>query len=293
MKKEKEALRSYYDAVQPSENFQEKLLALKDLTQKSASKASKTKPVWRYVAALAACIGLFLVGWFVLGLQKGDPNIVPPTDKPVQNEAPAESHPPETAPVELAPASETEPTEDPTETEAATPTRPDKNPAEAGEMPSEPEPKETNAPASNPTVPAATPTESAPAQTERPTMFASSRPSGLDADPMPSEEPSEEPISLYGWYQRTGSREYICIQNAATGEVVRINVTGQLHAGYLSLQSVVFGVTVQVEVFGYSFPKEYPGLSLPGESDGPSNAEEAAASEDAVEDLYDVTITIL
>ena len=79
------------------------------------------------------------------------------------------------------------------------------------------------------------------------------------------QDPIAEGDSFFGWYQRSGSREYVYVQSAATGETEKIDVTGQLTGGSLTLQVVLFGRTMTISVYRV----------------------EAAAEDDPQEDLVD------
>lgn len=293
MTQEEQKLREYFDAAQPSADFRERLRTLEPRPR------PQQKYLRRVVLAAAACLALGFFGWYGTDLRQRGPNVaqIPATDEIRQTAPDTEAAasettdaPHETTPVhtEATEAAATEATETEGVQESSTPL-PMVPPTAGGAVP----PTEAPPPApEEPVMPAMpgplTPEEEAPTQ-ESPELTQPQSPISageIEAPPetvgdqtiLPTtaepdgdgttgsmEDPVAEGDSFFGWYQRSGSREYVYVQSAATGETEKIDVTGQLTGGSLTLQVVLFGRTMTISVYRV----------------------EAAAEDDPQEDLVD------
>ena len=299
MTQEEQKLREYFDAAQPSADFRERLRTLEPRPR------PQQKYLRRVVLAAAACLALGFFGWYGTDLSQRGPNVaqIPATDEIRQTapdteaaasettDAPHETTPVHTEATEAA-ATEAAETEGVQESSAPLPTVP---PTAGGVVPpTEAPPPAPEEPVMGPLTPEEpvmgplTPEEEAPTQ-ESPELTQPQPPISageIEAPPetvgeqtiLPTtESPSgdqaagdgQDPIaegdSFFGWYQRSGSREYVYVQSAATGETEMIDVTGQLTGGSLTLQVVLFGRTMTISVYRV----------------------EAAAEDDPQEDLVD------
>ena len=293
MTQEEQKLREYFDAAQPSADFRERLRTLEPRPR------PQQKYLRRVVLAAAACLALGFFGWYGTDLRQRGPNVaqITATDEIRQTapdteaaasettDAPHETSPVHTEATEAAAteAAETEgvqessaplPTVPPTAGSAVPPTEalpyaPEEpvmpamlgplTPEEEAPTQESPEPTQPQPPISAGEIEA--PPETVGEQTILPTTES---PSG-DQAAGDGQDPVAEGDSFFGWYQRSGSREYVYVQSAATGETEKIDVTGQLTGGSLTLQVVLFGRTMTISVYRV----------------------EAAAEDDPQEDLVD------
>lgn len=235
MKTEQERLRAYYDEVKPSDDFEERLLALKPAPPKPTHG-------WKIALAAAATLVIGVIGWRMLDLGHGSPNLVLPTEPSSQTVAPSE-----------------EPTEPPFEAESIPPSASEEAPlsSEATEPPETQTSGESSEPvtSTHPTQPTeptpVTEPNEEPANAVKPddrpsqpsTVPTEHDPSGEGGEPMGGDE-----LSVYGWYGRSYGKEYIYIRNSSTGETLTYDVTGRLGSGYYSMQISAFGVTLQIEI---------------------------------------------
>lgn len=259
MQSEKEQLRAYFDAAQPSEEFRERLLA-----QEASDKAQKTparmkKTAWALPLAAAACAALALLVWQTDGLRLHRPlqNESPPlteteaADEPnatangnsaeptADDPAPSTAEPTQTPPsgVETEPPTEptdpappAQPTEHPTEKPTQAPTEPTTQPPVPPEIPS-----------GLPSVPPVPPDLTQ--QTEPPDdSIDAQQEDGWDP------EPQEETEFYEGWYEKAGDREYILIHAVLTDKLARFDVTGKLHTGQYGMMVTAFNVRLMVTV---------------------------------------------
>lgn len=270
MNNEREQIRKYFDAAQPSEEFQRKLLALE---QTQPNKVKKPRYALRIAAAAAACLALGVIGWNLLGLKHGSPNLVPPVEPAAQTEAPADAPTDETVSISPSASAEgTEPTETPmTQEQIEPPEETDPTTTATTQQtdpPAQDEPVEptgsgwtTGTQEPKPTEPSEDVTPTDPPETSRPTE-----------DPGPAAEGD----MIAGWYERSWTKEYVVLRNNNTGEMKRIDVTGRLSSGHLEMEVTAFGLTLWVEVV-------HELVAGPGSSTG----------SDAPDDDYCVTVTVL
>ena len=257
MNDEKQWIRSYYDRVEPSEEFEQKLLAL--ARQPRRKTPARLKPL----AAAAVMVLLSLAGFGYLKMQRPAPK--PPVEalQPVQPAAsvqatdpleppptePAVHRPPQSGQTEPAPTQPlpTEPAA-PTDPAPTAPTATESNPTEA--PPTQPKPTEAPPTEPSPTEPTDSEAPTYPTEPTDPTVPEESVDLTDPTDqtePQPS-EPVQEALPLVAAYYMLNGRDLVVVTNTRDDTETFLDFTGLLDEGYYRGVQQIQGYLVWIEI---------------------------------------------
>lgn len=262
LKDPEQELREYYDSIEMSDEFREKMRRI--TTEKGRPAKARSLAAWKPTVIAAVVVLICLSGFAALqrnGLTPFSENRPSDTPPSSSENAPALFHTEEyvedpSRPIDADPAvtepsdirmehQPTEPIQEETEPPATQP---------AGPEPTEPQPTEPQPTVSPPTEsPPTDPIPAGPDPTEpTPTDPQPTEPQPTDPQPTePTDESEvivEEEAELQAVYTHTETSDYIVITNMETGETETVDVTGQVTETGFCGTFKLFGCYVFVEL---------------------------------------------